>query len=40
VTVGSECLSTGYGYYLGLPKDNTVTPEARRLHVFLTGSQG
>ncbi|MFT2213837.1 LysR substrate-binding domain-containing protein [Rhizobium giardinii] len=40
VTVGSECLSTGYGYYLGLPKDRTVTPEARRLHVFLTGSQG
>jgi DNA-binding transcriptional LysR family regulator len=40
VTVGSECLSTGYGYYLGLPKDKTVTPEARRLHVFLTGSQG
>lgn len=39
VTVGSECLSTGYGYYLGLPKDKTVTPEARQLHAFLTGSE-
>jgi LysR family glycine cleavage system transcriptional activator len=39
VTVGSECLSTGYGYYLGLPKDKTVSAEARRLHLFLTGSQ-
>jgi LysR family transcriptional regulator, glycine cleavage system transcriptional activator len=37
VTVGSECLSTGYGYYLGLPKDKAVTPEARQLHAFLTG---
>ncbi|WP_349436134.1 LysR substrate-binding domain-containing protein [Pararhizobium sp. A13] len=39
VTVGSECLSTGYGYYLGLPKFKTVTPEARQLHAFLTGSE-
>ncbi|MEK1928771.1 MAG: LysR substrate-binding domain-containing protein [Pararhizobium sp.] len=35
VTVGSEYLSTGYGYYLGLPKFKTVTPEARQLHAFL-----
>lgn len=39
VTVGSEYLSTGYGYYLGLPKFKTVTPEARQLHAFLTGSE-
>jgi LysR family glycine cleavage system transcriptional activator len=39
VTVGSEYLSTGYGYYLGLPKFKTVSPEARQLHAFLTGSE-
>lgn len=39
VAVGAECLSTGYGYYLGLPKDKTVTPEARQLHAFLSGSE-
>ena len=39
VTVGSEYLNTGYGYYLGLPKFKTVSPEAQQLHAFLTGSE-
>lgn len=35
VRAGTECLATGYGYYLGLPKYKTVSPEAMRLHARL-----
>lgn len=38
ITVGSECLSTGYGYYLGLPKHRAASPEAAHLHAFLSGT--
>jgi DNA-binding transcriptional LysR family regulator len=35
VRVGPECLATGYGYYLGLPKYKTVSAEAMHLHARL-----
>lgn len=35
VRAGTECLATGYGYYLGLPKYKTVSPEAMHLHARL-----
>ena len=38
VRIGQETLATGYGYYLGLPKHKTVSPEALRLHASLVDS--
>lgn len=35
VRVGPDCLATGYGYYLGLPKYKTVSAEAMQLHARL-----
>lgn len=37
VKVGTAELSTGYGYYLGLPRHKTVAPEVMRLHAALIG---
>ncbi|MDQ0317876.1 DNA-binding transcriptional LysR family regulator [Pararhizobium capsulatum DSM 1112] len=37
VQVGGEQLSTGYGYYLGLPRHKTVAPEVMRLYTALIG---
>jgi LysR family transcriptional regulator, glycine cleavage system transcriptional activator len=35
VPVGTDVVSTDYGYYLGLPRDRVITPETRALHAFL-----
>ncbi|KQV35893.1 transcriptional regulator [Rhizobium sp. Root268] len=37
VRLGVAQLSTGYGYYLGLPRHKTVAPEVMRLHAALIG---
>lgn len=37
VALGTDRLSTGFGYYLGLPRQRTPSPEALTLHASLLG---
>lgn len=39
VTVGADCLTTDYGYYLGLPQLRAVTSETRALYNFLSSDR-